>query len=217
MCVVPTWFVVVRRAGRSRGSGARKRSGRRPMCCAGGSRRTGCRWRSIRIGKRLCAGAECGGAGHGGRAPDAVWPHVRVRVVRHSDHRREFAAGQGTVKRNHGTHQDRRVKKLRRLGIADAPAANAFLETNVSAGAQRRFAQGPLRRPTTLIGGRRVVSRSIACSSSRRRACCPTTGRFATPRGICKWRGRAPRRRLGARCWSVRTRAARLRFAIGNA
>ena len=35
----------------------------------------------------------------------------------------------GRVGRNHGTHQDRLVKKLRRLGIADAPAANAFLET----------------------------------------------------------------------------------------
>ncbi len=35
----------------------------------------------------------------------------------------------GRVERNHGTHQDRLVKKLRRLGIADAAAANAFLET----------------------------------------------------------------------------------------
>ena len=34
----------------------------------------------------------------------------------------------GRVERNHGTHQDRLVKKLRRLGIADAPAANAFLD-----------------------------------------------------------------------------------------
>ena len=35
----------------------------------------------------------------------------------------------GRVERHHGTHQDRLVKKLRRLGIADASAANAFLET----------------------------------------------------------------------------------------
>lgn len=33
----------------------------------------------------------------------------------------------GRVERNHGTHQDRLVKKLRRTGIADLPAANAFL------------------------------------------------------------------------------------------
>jgi len=34
----------------------------------------------------------------------------------------------GRVERNHGTHQDRLVKKLRRLGIATAAAANAFLQ-----------------------------------------------------------------------------------------
>jgi transposase len=33
----------------------------------------------------------------------------------------------GRIERNHGTHQDRLVKKLRRLGIADLDAANAFL------------------------------------------------------------------------------------------
>ena len=36
--------------------------------------------------KRLCAGAECGGTGHGRRAADAVWPDVRG--VGDSDHRR---------------------------------------------------------------------------------------------------------------------------------
>jgi transposase len=35
----------------------------------------------------------------------------------------------GRVERNHGTHQDRLVKKLRRRGIAAATAANVFLET----------------------------------------------------------------------------------------
>jgi transposase len=33
----------------------------------------------------------------------------------------------GRVERNHGTHQDRLVKKLRRAGIGDLTAANAFL------------------------------------------------------------------------------------------
>jgi transposase len=33
----------------------------------------------------------------------------------------------GRIERNHGTHQDRLVKKLRRLGIGDLKAANAFL------------------------------------------------------------------------------------------
>ncbi len=99
----------------------------------------------------------------------------------------------GRVERNHGTHQDRLVKKLRRLGIADATAANAFLETTYLPEHNAR-----------------------SCFSSRRRACCPTTGWSATTRGIFKWRGRATSRRRGARCWCARTRAARLRFAIGN-
>ena len=49
----------------------------------------------------------------------------------------------GRVERNHGTHQDRLVKKLRRLGIADAPAANAFLETTYLPEHNARFAQAP--------------------------------------------------------------------------
>jgi transposase len=49
----------------------------------------------------------------------------------------------GRVERNHGTHQDRLVKKLRRLGIADAPVANAFLETVYLREHNRRFAVAP--------------------------------------------------------------------------
>jgi len=49
----------------------------------------------------------------------------------------------GRVERNHGTHQDRLVKKLRRLGIADAAAANAFLDTTYLPEHNRRFAQAP--------------------------------------------------------------------------
>ncbi len=49
----------------------------------------------------------------------------------------------GRVERNHGTHQDRLVKKLRRLGIADATAANAFLETRYLPEHNDRFAQPP--------------------------------------------------------------------------
>jgi transposase len=49
----------------------------------------------------------------------------------------------GRVERNHGTHQDRLVKKLRRLGIADATAANAFLETTYLPEHNDRFAQAP--------------------------------------------------------------------------
>ena len=49
----------------------------------------------------------------------------------------------GRVERNHGTHQDRLVKKLRRLGIADDTAANAFLETTYLPAHNDRFTQRP--------------------------------------------------------------------------
>jgi transposase len=46
----------------------------------------------------------------------------------------------GRVERNHGTHQDRLVKKLRRKGLGDIAAANAFLETTYWEEHNRRFA-----------------------------------------------------------------------------
>ena len=49
----------------------------------------------------------------------------------------------GRVERNHGTHQDRLVKKLRRLGVAEAAAANAFLEATYLPEHNARFAQAP--------------------------------------------------------------------------
>ncbi len=49
----------------------------------------------------------------------------------------------GRIERNHGTQQDRLVKKLRRKGIADVEAANAFLEAEYWADHNQRFAQAP--------------------------------------------------------------------------
>jgi len=49
----------------------------------------------------------------------------------------------GRVERNHGTHQDRLVKKLRRLAIAEDTAANAFLETTYWPQHNARFPQTP--------------------------------------------------------------------------
>jgi len=63
----------------------------------------------------------------------------------------------GRVERNHGTHQDRLVKKLRRLGIGDATAANAFLETTYLPEHNARFGQAPAsaedfhRRPPSRV------------------------------------------------------------------
>ncbi len=49
----------------------------------------------------------------------------------------------GRIERNHGTQQDRLVKKLRRKGIAAIEPANAFLETEYWADHNARFAQAP--------------------------------------------------------------------------
>jgi transposase len=49
----------------------------------------------------------------------------------------------GRIERNHGTQQDRLVKKLRRRGIADLETANTFLATAYWADHNRRFAQAP--------------------------------------------------------------------------
>ena len=45
----------------------------------------------------------------------------------------------GRIERNHGTHQDRLVKKLRLRGISDLPAANAFLDTQYWPAHNARF------------------------------------------------------------------------------
>ena len=47
----------------------------------------------------------------------------------------------GRIERNHGTHQDRLVKKLRRQAIADVERANGFLETAYWSGHNERFAR----------------------------------------------------------------------------
>lgn len=61
----------------------------------------------------------------------------------------------GRVERNHGTHQDRLIKKLRLRGIASYAEANRFLEEHYIAEHNRRFARAATepadyhrRRPT---------------------------------------------------------------------
>lgn len=49
----------------------------------------------------------------------------------------------GRVERNHGTHQDRLIKKLRRRGIASYQAANRYLEQAYLPQHNRRFARPP--------------------------------------------------------------------------
>ncbi|HYT19943.1 MAG TPA: hypothetical protein VEW05_06880, partial [Candidatus Polarisedimenticolia bacterium] len=49
----------------------------------------------------------------------------------------------GRVERNHGTHQDRLIKKLRRRGIASHRAANQYLGEEYLPQHNRRFARPP--------------------------------------------------------------------------
>jgi transposase len=51
------------------------------------------------------------------------------------------AQAKGRVERNHGTHQDRLVKKLRRKGLGSYAAANEYLEKEYLPEHNRRFAQ----------------------------------------------------------------------------
>jgi transposase len=63
----------------------------------------------------------------------------------------------GRIERNHGTHQDRLVKKLRRQGIADVEAANAFLDAAYWTEHNRRFAQPPASADDFHVGVPRGV------------------------------------------------------------
>jgi transposase len=49
----------------------------------------------------------------------------------------------GRIERNHGTHQDRLVKKLRRKGIVDIDGANAFLDAEYWPEHNGHFVQAP--------------------------------------------------------------------------
>ena len=51
----------------------------------------------------------------------------------------------GRVERNHGIHQDRMIKKMRRKGIASYEAANQFLEKEYLPQHNRRFARLPAK------------------------------------------------------------------------
>jgi hypothetical protein len=64
-----------------------------------------------------------------------------VSEVGHSHHRGQFAPGKGRVERNHGTHQDRLIKKMRRKGITSYAGSNEYLEHEYTAGHNRRFAR----------------------------------------------------------------------------
>jgi hypothetical protein len=66
---------------------------------------------------------------------------LRIKIIPASS-----PQAKGRIERNHGTHQDRLVKKLRRKRIADVDAANAFLDAEYWADHNQRFAQAPASR-----------------------------------------------------------------------
>src|SRR5512142_756414 len=65
----------------------------------------------------------------------------------------------GRVERNHGTHQDRLIKKLRRKQIASYAAANQYLEQTYLAQHNRRFARPPAQPED--YHGRRPSAREL--------------------------------------------------------
>jgi transposase len=65
----------------------------------------------------------------------------------------------GGVERNHGVHQDRLIKKMRRKGISSYEGANAYLENEYLAQHNRRFAQ-PAAKPAD-YHGRKLTAREL--------------------------------------------------------
>jgi hypothetical protein len=89
------------------------------------------------------AAGECRGAHAWGRAGNAVWAYV-CEVADHAD-RSEFPQAKVRVERQHGTHQDRLVKKLRRREICSPEAANVYLEWEYLPEHNQRFARAAAR------------------------------------------------------------------------
>jgi transposase len=65
----------------------------------------------------------------------------------------------GRVERNHGTHQDRLIKKMRRKGSASYEAANEYLEQEYLPAHNRRFAR-PAAKPED-YHGRKPTAREL--------------------------------------------------------
>lgn len=66
----------------------------------------------------------------------AMCARLQIRIIAASS-----AQAKGRVERNHGTHQDRLIKKMRRKKIATHAAANRFLEQEYLPEHNRRFAR----------------------------------------------------------------------------
>src|SRR5579872_6542521 len=97
----------------------------------------------------------------------------------------------GRVEWNHGTHQDRLVKKLRRKKISTHAEVNRYLEEEYCDEHNRRFAV-EARAQKWIIICRRPKARSCERFSGwRRSGCWATIGWCATTTGSIRWSGRA--------------------------
>ena len=79
---------------------------------------------------------------------------LNIRIVAASS-----PQAKGRVGRNHGTHQDRLIKKMQRKGIDSYEAANQFLENEYLPEHNRRFTQ-PAAKPED-YHGRRPTAREL--------------------------------------------------------
>jgi transposase len=102
----------------------------------------------------------------------------------------------GRIERNHGTHQDRLVKKLRRLGTRDLAAANAFLTATYWPEHNARFTRTAAAPCTAAV--RRPAS-SIRSFISRKRAPWARIGSFGTTIACCSSSAKVGMRPRGAR------------------
>lgn len=74
----------------------------------------------------------------------------------------------GRVERHHGTHQDRLVKKMRLLGIADYETANRYLKEQYLAEHNGRFAREPASQADYHMKLRRRDLRAVFCLEQER-------------------------------------------------
>jgi transposase len=120
------------------------------------------------------------------------------------------------IERNHGTHQDRLVKKLRRQGIADVEAANAFLAAAYWTDHNRRFAQAPASEDDWhLAVPRRLSLDQVFRLEQTRTVSNDWVVRYDNR--LLQLERQSGRRRRAVRCWSMRPSMARWRFAIAIA
>ena len=125
------------------GSAPKKRSGRRPRCCARWIEQYGVPLALYTDWKNVYVRAATAAEQAAGMVPltqfGRMCAALQIQIIPASS-----PQAKGRVERNHGTHQDRLVKKLRRLAIAaDGPRRMPFSATTYWPQHNARFTQAP--------------------------------------------------------------------------